>query len=198
MVREPKRPPATTPERSRIMRAVGRRDTGPERSVQRSLRALGLRFSKNARDLPGSPDIVFRRARVAVFVHGCFWHRHEGCRLATMPRSNVDYWRAKFAANVQRDRRKLSALKILGWKTIVVWQCQVEADASAVARRIESFLREARHRAPASSRRSSAAAGPRRHSRKSPLPPNGHASGCAGDVTAGCSGQPSAAREPEP
>lgn len=159
MAREPRRPPATTPERSRIMRAVGRCDTGPERLVQRSLRALGLRFSKNACDLPGSPDIVFRRARLAVFVHGCFWHRHEGCHLATMPRSSVEYWRPKFAANLQRDRRKLSQLRTLGWRTIVVWQCQIEADVSAVARRIESFLlRGAQHAAPSSSRRSSTAA----------------------------------------
>lgn len=159
MAREPRRPPATTPERSRIMRAVGRCDTGPELMLQHSLRALGLRFSKNVRDLPGSPDVVFRSARVAVFVHGCFWHRHDGCHLATMPRSNVEYWRLKFAANLQRDSRKLSELRKLGWRTIVVWQCQIEADVSAVARRIESFLlRGAQHPAPASSRRSSTAA----------------------------------------
>lgn len=159
MAREPRRLPATTPERSRIMRAVGRCDTGPERFLQRGLRALGLRFSQNARDLPGSPDIVFREARVAVFVHGCFWHHHNGCRLATTPRSNVEYWRQKFAANLQRDRRKLSELRTLGWRTIVVWQCQVEADVSAVARRIEAFLlRGAQPAGPASSRRSLTAA----------------------------------------
>lgn len=155
MAREPRRPPATSPERSRIMRAVRRCDTGPELLLQRSLRALRLRFSKNARDLPGSPDIVFRGARVALFVHGCFWHRHDRCHLATMPGSNVQYWRAKFAANRQRDRRKLRELRMLGWRTIVVWQCQIEADVAAVARSIQSFiLWGAQRGAPASSRRS--------------------------------------------
>ncbi len=140
MRREPKRPVSTSPERSRIMRAVGRHDTRPERMLQSSLRSLRLRFLKNSQDLPGSPDIVFPVSRVAVFVHGCFWHRHRGCSLATTPGSNVAYWRAKFAANVERDRRKLSALKRLGWKVIVVWQCEIEADVDKAAQRIKSFL----------------------------------------------------------
>jgi len=79
-------------------------------------------------------------SRVAVFVHGCFWHRHRGCSLATTPGSNIGYWRAKFAANVERDRRKLSELKRLGWKVIVVWQCEIEADVGKAAQRIKSFL----------------------------------------------------------
>jgi DNA mismatch endonuclease (patch repair protein) len=122
------------------MRAVGRRDTRPERMLQSSLRILRLRFSKNSHDLPGSPDIVFRVSRVAAFVHGCFWHRHKGCSLATTPASNIGYWRAKFAANVERDRRKLSELKRLGWKVIVVWQCEIGADVGKAAQRIKSLL----------------------------------------------------------
>ena len=140
MRREPKRPFSTSPERSRIMRAVGRRDTRPERMLQSSLRRLRLRFSKNSRHLPGSPDIVFRESRVAVFVHGCFWHRHKRCPLATTPRSNIGYWRPKFAANLERDRRTLSELKRLGWKVVVVWQCEIEADAGKAAQRVEAFL----------------------------------------------------------
>jgi DNA mismatch endonuclease (patch repair protein) len=140
MPRQPEPPVLTTPERSRIMRAVRRRNTGPERLLQRGLRRLRLRFSKKSRDLPGSPDIVFRKSRVAVFVHGCFWHRHKGCPLATTPRSNIGYWRAKFAANMERDRRKVSELKRLGWKVIIVWQCEIEADADKAAQRVKSFL----------------------------------------------------------
>ncbi len=140
MPREPKPPVSTSPQRSRIMRAVRRCDTGPERMLQSSLRRLRLRFSKKSRDLPGSPDIVFRASRVAVFVHGCFWHRHKGCPLATTPRSNIRYWRAKFAANMERDRRKVSELKRLGWKVIIVWQCEIEADADKAAQRVKDFL----------------------------------------------------------
>jgi DNA mismatch endonuclease (patch repair protein) len=129
------------------MRAVRRRDTGPERMLQSGLRRLHLRFFTNSRDLPGSPDIVFRASRVAVFVHGCFWHRHKGCSLATMPRSNVGYWRPKFAANLDRDRRKLLELKRLGWRVVVVWQCQIETDARMVAERVKAFLRRAQNEA---------------------------------------------------
>lgn len=143
MPREPKPTVSTSPERSRIMRAVRRCDTGPERMLQSGLRRLRLRFSKNSHDLPGSPDIVFRESRVAVFVPGCFWHRHKGCPLATTPRSNTGYWRPKFAANLERDRRKLSELKRLGWKVIVVWQCEIEADVGKAAQRIKAFLQRA-------------------------------------------------------
>jgi DNA mismatch endonuclease (patch repair protein) len=111
--------------------------------LQSGLRRLRLRFSKNSRDLPGSPDIVFRASRVAVFVHGCFWHRHKGCPLATTPRSNIGYWRAKFAANLERDRRKLSELRRVGWKVVVVWQCEIETDTGKAVDRVKAFLRRA-------------------------------------------------------
>lgn len=140
MPREPKCPAPTSPARSRIMRAVRRQDTHPERMLQSAFRALHLRFAKNARDLPGSPDIVFRREKIAVFVHGCFWHRHKNCSRTTTPRSNVRYWKTKFAANIERDRDKLSELRKLGWRAIVLWQCAIEADAAKAARRILSLL----------------------------------------------------------
>ncbi|MGA4578625.1 very short patch repair endonuclease [Limisphaera sp. VF-2] len=137
---EPKRPPPSSTERSRIMGAVRRQATGPERMLQSALRALRVGFSTNCGDLPGSPDIVFRRSRVAVFVHGCFWHRHKGCPRTTTPKSNKSYWQAKFQANVARDRRKLSELAQLGWKTIVVWQCEIESDVRKVVKKIISCL----------------------------------------------------------
>lgn len=149
MGREPKPPAPTDAQRSRIMRAVRRQDTGPERMLCQALRALRMRFGKNARDLPGSPDIVFRRKKVAVFVHGCFWHRHKKCARATTPRSNIRYWRAKFSANEERDRQKLSELRKLGWRAIVLWQCHIENDAAKAAQRVQAFLarlRETRHR----------------------------------------------------
>lgn len=146
MRREPKRPAPTSAERSRIMRAVRRQDTGPERMLHSALHALRLRFSKNPRDLPGSPDIVFRRDKVAVFLHGCFWHRHKNCSRATTPRSNLWYWNAKFAANIDRDRKKLSELRKLGWRAIVLWQCEIESDAAKAARRVRALLVRA-HRA---------------------------------------------------
>lgn len=140
MPSEPKKPVPTTPERSRIMRAVRRMGTGPERDLERALVSAGLHFAKNDRSLPGSPDFVFPQARVAVFVHGCFWHRHRNCKLATMPRSNLDYWRAKFAANKRRDRAKTAALRRLGWRVLAVWQCEIERDCHAVVRRLAAFL----------------------------------------------------------
>jgi DNA mismatch endonuclease (patch repair protein) len=126
------------------MRAVQRQNTAPERMLQSALRALRLRFSRNYRDLPGSPDVVFRRDRVAIFVHGCFWHRHKSCPRATTPRSNVSYWRSKFACNVERDRRKISELEKLGWKAIVLWQCEIETDVAEAARRVRAIVVKAR------------------------------------------------------
>jgi DNA mismatch endonuclease (patch repair protein) len=147
--RQPKADAHTSPERSRIMRAVRRQNTGPERMLQTALRALQLRFSKNCRDLPGSPDVVFRQEKVAVFVHGCFWHRHAACPRATMPRSNIRYWKTKFAANLERDRQKLLKLKKLGWKAIVLWQCEIEADPAKAARRVRSTVLRAQRNPPA-------------------------------------------------
>lgn len=140
MPREPQPPRPTSLQRSRIMSAVRHDNTEPERMLQCALRRLGTRFSTNCRGLPGSPDIVFRRHSVAVFVHGCFWHRHSACPLASTPKSNVSYWRAKFRANVARDRRKEAELVRLGWKVVVAWQCEIRADADAVAQRIHRVL----------------------------------------------------------
>ena len=111
MVPEPKSSLSSSPERSRIMRAVKQFDTAPERALHEALTQLGLSFEKNQRDLPGSPDIVFPKEKVAIFVHGCFWHQHQGCRLATMPKSNKEYWEKKFVANKSEDEKKERLLK---------------------------------------------------------------------------------------
>ena len=130
--------------RSRIMRAVRRRDTVPEVRLRHALHRMGLRYRLHVRSLPGSPDIVFATPRVVVFVHGCYWHRHEGCRLASTPKSNADFWRVKFRDNVVRDRRIVEQLESDGWVVLVAWQCEVQASADAVAKRIFSAVAKRR------------------------------------------------------
>ena len=127
--------------RSAIMRAVRSRDTGPERSVRKLLHALGYRFRLHRKDLPGKPDIVFPGRRKVIFVHGCFWHRHKGCRWTTTPKSNVAFWTEKFEANVRRDRKNARDLRRAGWGVMVIWQCQA-ADTEKLARRLRRFLDE--------------------------------------------------------
>ena len=115
---------AVDPARSELMRRVRGKNTTPERAVRRVAHALGYRFRLHRRDLPGTPDLVFPRLRRAIFVHGCFWHRHEGCARTTTPKTRAAYWREKFEQNTRRDRRNLAALRRLGWSVLVVWECQ--------------------------------------------------------------------------
>lgn len=109
--------------RARMMRANRRRDTKPEMLVRRHLHAAGFRFRLDVGKLPGRPDIVLARHRAAIFVHGCFWHRHEGCRFTTMPKSNTAFWSTKFSRNVERDRGNVAALRSSGWRVGIVWEC---------------------------------------------------------------------------
>jgi DNA mismatch endonuclease (patch repair protein) len=113
-------------QRSAIMRAVKAKDTKPEMAVRRALHRLGFRFRLHRRDLPGRPDIVLPGSRLAVFVHGCFWHRHSDCRKATTPKTRIDFWTAKFEANTTRDERVVGELVAAGWKVLVVWECQTK------------------------------------------------------------------------
>ncbi len=130
-----------SPERrSEIMARIRDRDTGPELRVRRAAHAMGLRFRLHRRDLPGSPDLVFPKYRTALFVHGCFWHRHEGCPRAYVPKSRMEFWNRKFAANVERDRRVSEALRKLGWRPVVIWECETE-DRSALKRIITERLK---------------------------------------------------------
>ncbi|GIW41486.1 MAG: hypothetical protein KatS3mg076_2063 [Candidatus Binatia bacterium] len=118
------------------MSTVRRSDTAPEVALQRALRRLKLRFVTQNRHLPGTPDIVFKKSRLVVFVHGCFWHRHPDCRLATVPRTNRAFWLEKFKSNVRRDRRKVRLLRQAGWRVAVAWQCRIEDDVEKIARRL--------------------------------------------------------------
>jgi len=129
-----------TPEqRSRTMRAVRSRDTAPEMVVRRFLHAAGLRYRLHDRHLPGIPDLVFASRRIALFVHGCFWHRHRGCKLARIPKSRVRFWTEKLEGNKRRDARNLARIRRLGWSSLVVWECQL-AKPELLSRRIKRFL----------------------------------------------------------
>ncbi len=111
--------------RSALMSRIKGKNTSPERTVRSHLHAAGFRFRLHDRNLPGSPDIVLPRLRTAIFVHGCFWHRHQGCHKTTTPSTRRAFWTAKFEANVKRDARKIAELKAWGWRVVVVWECQV-------------------------------------------------------------------------
>lgn len=114
------------PVTSARMKAVRREGTDPELAVRSALAALGLQFRINVRSLPGTPDAANLRRMFAIFVHGCFWHRHPGCRYSTTPKTNVRFWKEKFAANVARDKRNIEALKRRGIRVVVVWQCELK------------------------------------------------------------------------
>jgi DNA mismatch endonuclease (patch repair protein) len=131
------------------MKAVKRANTAPEALVRKMLREDGISFDTNKRGLPGTPDLVFRDEKVAVFVHGCYWHRHEDCELATMPKTNVDFWLRKFEQNKLRDKRAAGALRKLGWHPFVVWQCEIEKDAKAELALLKEVLAQRNVAAPA-------------------------------------------------
>jgi DNA mismatch endonuclease (patch repair protein) len=128
-------------ERSRVMRAVKSGDTTPELVVRRLVHGLGYRFRLHRRDLPCQPDLVFPRLGKVILVHGCFWHRHACEAGRSTPASRVEYWIAKFARNVARDRRNLRKLRRMGWSVLVVWECQTcVAKRAALQARVMRFL----------------------------------------------------------
>lgn len=127
------------PARSRLMSRIGPRDTKPEMIVRRLLHAAGYRYRLHVKDLPGSPDIVFPSRRAVVFAHGCFWHRHEGCRKATTPKTRTEFWEKKFAANKARDARQIAELERAGWRTLVVWECWTR-EPEELEMRLREFL----------------------------------------------------------
>ena len=110
--------------RSWLMSRVRHSGTKPEQAVRSMLHKMGFRFRLNRRDLPGTPDIILPNYRTVIFVHGCFWHRHPNCNLATMPKQNADFWREKFERNMIRDAQKVNDLEALGWRVKIVWECE--------------------------------------------------------------------------
>jgi DNA mismatch endonuclease, patch repair protein len=123
------------------MAAIRGKNTRPERLLRSALFAEGLRFRLHVRAMPGSPDLVFPKFAAAVFVHGCFWHRHPGCPFAAVPKSNAEFWREKFAANQRRDRVARQRLDEQGWRVGVVWECAIRDSPQKAAHQLASWLR---------------------------------------------------------
>lgn len=132
--------------RSRMMSRIRGRDTSPEVTLRRALHKLGFRYRTHSRALPGRPDLTLRKYRAVVFVHGCFWHHHRGCRFATNPSSNTSFWREKFEKTTQRDVEVLESLVAKNWRVAIVWECALEAGFPRVVRRLESWLRSSARR----------------------------------------------------
>lgn len=126
------------------MARIGSRDTAPELAVRRALHRMGYRFRLCRPDLPGRPDVVLPRYRMIFLVHGCFWHRHSRCRFAYMPKSRVEFWRAKFEANVTRDRKVRRELQDRGWTVQIIWECETQ-DPVKLDSRLRKAFRPARH-----------------------------------------------------
>jgi DNA mismatch endonuclease, patch repair protein len=127
-----------TYDRSAVMRAVKSRDTSPERAVRALLRPIAPGYRLNRAELPGKPDIVYGRRGLVIFVHGCFWHGHDCARGARSPKANADYWRAKIAGNRARDVKTLAAYAAMGWRTLVVYECELKDKAALTARLAEA------------------------------------------------------------
>lgn len=128
----------TPEERGRRMALIRSTDTKPEMKVRKLLWRMGLRYRLHAKELPGTPDIVFRKRKKAIFVHGCFWHLH-GCSFARMPKSKKDFWEPKLLGNKARDERKLDALIKLGWQVLVIWECETKNEA-VLSTRLRNFF----------------------------------------------------------
>lgn len=124
------------------MRAVKSQDTSPEKKVRQLLHRAGYRFSLHRKDLPGKPDLVFPSRKAIVFIHGCFWHQHQGCRRAKRPTSNIIYWNKKLNRNIERDKENLTALKSQGWQVYTIWECEVSDNEKI--QKLKTFLDQAK------------------------------------------------------
>lgn len=132
---------------SEVMASIHSQDTKPELAARHWLWAHGYRYMKNAPGMPGKPDIVVTASRTAIFIHGCFWHQHEGCKAYSTPRTNTEFWQRKFARNKERDERVREELRQEGWRTMVIWECQlkpdtIEATMEAAARLLDQAREE--------------------------------------------------------
>jgi DNA mismatch endonuclease (patch repair protein) len=125
--------------RSWNMSRIKSRDTHPEFAVRRALSKIGYRFRLHWNDLPGKPDVVLPRFRIAIFVHGCFWHQHAGCIDCSKPKTNTEYWKPKLVANVTRDRKHRRRLRQLGWTPVLIWECETQ-NAERLQRRLSRRL----------------------------------------------------------
>jgi DNA mismatch endonuclease, patch repair protein len=124
--------------RSKIMAAVGQKNTKPEMALRKALHALGFRYVINDKRLPGSPDLVLPKYHAVIFVHGCFWH-HHGCNFSTIPTTRKEFWEGKFETNKKRDQRKISELRKKGWKVRVIWECQLKGKKNYILKQISAI-----------------------------------------------------------
>lgn len=134
----------TPRERSDRMARVRHRDTKPEMRLRKLVHGMGYRYRLHVRALPGKPDMVFPSRKAVIFMHGCFWHRHEGCKLARIPKSRISFWQEKLESNRQRDEDNRTRLEELGWRVLVVWECQL-SDLQGTADIVKGFLNDESH-----------------------------------------------------
>ena len=133
----------TKESRSYNMSRIAGKDTKPEELVRKYLFSKGFRYRKNVRKLPGTPDVVLPKYRTVIFVNGCFWHGHEGCKYFVWPKSNAEFWRQKIETNISRDRRKEAQLRDMGWNVMIVWECELRPPKrQATLEWLESQLRQ--------------------------------------------------------
>jgi len=130
----------STEKRSWNMSRIKCKDTKIELAVRRYLHANGFRFRINVRYLPGKPDVVLKKYNTAIFIHGCFWHRHPGCKDATSPKTRIEFWESKFQANIKNDINHTEALHQMGWRVIVLWECQIESQFEKTMRELVDEL----------------------------------------------------------
>lgn len=133
----------TTEERSKRMSLIRNKDTKPEMVVRRLIHGMGYRYRLHNARLPGKPDLVFPSRRKVIFVHGCFWHRHEGCHLARLPKSNLDFWLPKLEENRRRDEKHIRELLESGWDCMTIWECELR-NIDLLANRIRAFLQQSK------------------------------------------------------
>nr|ABE10743.1 DNA mismatch endonuclease vsr [uncultured Prochlorococcus marinus clone ASNC1092] len=126
-------------QRSRNMSAIKSKNTKPEIAVRKILHSMGYRFRLHRKDLPGSPDIVLPQYKTAIFVHGCFWHRHENCKYASIPKTRKEFWENKFKANVKRDLEIQEKIKNIGWESVIIWECETKNIENLKGKIIDNF-----------------------------------------------------------
>jgi DNA mismatch endonuclease, patch repair protein len=128
----------TPAERSERMSRIRSADTKPEIALRRALHRLGFRFRLHDHRLPGKPDLILQKYGTVIFVHGCFWHRHQGCKVATTPKSNTEFWINKFSLNVARDVTVHKQLHVAGWRVVIAWECELNSASKALAKATET------------------------------------------------------------
>jgi len=130
----------TKEKRSEVMSRIRSKNTGPEQAVRRILTDLGYRYRLHDNKLPGKPDIILRKYNAVIFVHGCFWHLHNGCRDGTVPKTRTEYWQAKLLKNKKRDQKHIRELKKQGWMVLRLWECEIEKKPELVRKKLEKLL----------------------------------------------------------